>query len=243
MLRVEGLTTGYRSRGRTYAVSPQLEGELPEGRLTCLVGTNGAGKSTLLRTMAGLLPPLGGRVSVGGRALDALSPAERARAVAVVLTGRPDVAHLRVGELVALGRIPHTGFSGRLSAADRAVVADALRRTGVDGMARRPVTTLSDGECQRAMVARALAQATPVLLLDEPTAFLDFPAKAALFDLLADLAHTEGKAVLVSTHDVGLAARRADLFWLLDGAGLHAGPPAALTDALRAAFGTSDLPF
>lgn len=243
MLKLEGLTTGYRSRGRTYAVSPRLEGELPAGRLTCLVGTNGAGKSTLLRTMAGLLPPLEGRVSVGGRALDALSPAERARAVAVVLTGRPDVDHLRVGELVALGRIPHTGFSGRLSAADRAVVADALRRTGIDGMARRPVTTLSDGECQRVMVARALAQATPTLLLDEPTAFLDFPAKAALFDLLADLAHTEGKAVLVSTHDVGLAARRADLFWLLDGAGLHVGEPAALQEVLEAAFGTSDLPF
>ncbi len=241
MLQLVRLTTGYRSRGRCFPVSERLDGRLPAGRLTCLAGTNGAGKSTLLRTMAGLLRPLAGSVVIGGRSVGTMSPGERARTVAVVLTGRPEADFLTVGELAAMGRMPHTGFSGRLSDRDRDVVARALDRAGIAHMATRPVTTLSDGECQRALVARALAQETPVLLLDEPTAFLDFPAKSALFGLLADLAHTEGKTVVVATHDIELAARRADLFWLLAADGLRAGTPAGLRERLMAAFGTYGL--
>lgn len=243
MFTLDNLCTGYRSRHRTHPVSTGLCGTLAPGALTCLLGTNGAGKSTLLRTMAGLAEPLAGRVCIDGVPIDSLPPEERARRVAVVLTGRPETDYLHVGELVALGRTPYTGFSGRLSEADRAVVRRALRLAAIEDMERRPVRTLSDGECQRAMVARALAQSTPAILLDEPTAFLDFPAKKGLFSLLARLAHTEGKAILVSTHDVELALRMADRVWLLSATGLREGDAERMAPAVAEAFRTDTQAF
>lgn len=243
MFTLDNLCTGYRSRHRTHPVSTGLCGTLAPGALTCLLGTNGAGKSTLLRTMAGLAEPLAGRVCIDGVPIDSLPPEERARRVAVVLTGRPETDYLHVGELVALGRTPYTGFSGRLSEADRAVVRRALRLAAIEDMERRPVRTLSDGECQRAMVARALAQSTPAILLDEPTAFLDFPAKKGLFSLLARLAHTERKAILVSTHDVELALRMADRVWLLSATGLREGDAGRMTPAVAEAFRTDTQAF
>ena len=243
MFTLENLCTGYRSRHRTHPVSTGLCGTLAPGALTCLLGTNGAGKSTLLRTMAGLAEPLAGRVCIDGVPIDSLPPEERARRVAVVLTGRPETDYLHVGELVALGRTPYTGFSGRLSEADRAVVRRALRLAAIEDMERRPVRTLSDGECQRAMVARALAQSTPAILLDEPTAFLDFPAKKGLFSLLARLAHTERKAILVSTHDVELALRMADRVWLLSATGLREGDAGRMAPTVAEAFRTDTQAF
>lgn len=243
MFTLDNLCTGYRSRHRTHPVSTGLCGTLAPGALTCLLGTNGAGKSTLLRTMAGLDEPLAGRVCIDGVPIDSLPPEERARRVAVVLTGRPETDYLHVGELVALGRTPYTGFSGRLSEADRAVVRRALRLAAIEDMERRPVRTLSDGECQRAMVARALAQSTPAILLDEPTAFLDFPAKKGLFSLLARLAHTERKAILVSTHDVELALRMADRVWLLNATGLREGDAGRMAPAVAEAFRTDTQAF
>lgn len=243
MFTLDNLCTGYRSRHRTHPVSTGLCGTLAPGALTCLLGTNGAGKSTLLRTMAGLAEPLAGRVCIDGMPIDSLPPEERARRVAVVLTGRPETDYLHVGELVALGRTPYTGFSGRLSEADRAVVRRALRLAAIEDMERRPVRTLSDGECQRAMVARALAQSTPAILLDEPTAFLDFPAKKGLFSLLARLAHTERKAILVSTHDVELALRMADRVWLLNATGLREGDAGRMAPAVAEAFRTDTQAF
>ncbi len=243
MFTLDNLCTGYRSRHRTHPVSTGLCGTLAPGALTCLLGTNGAGKSTLLRTMAGLAEPLAGRVCIDGVPIDSLPPEERARRVAVVLTGRPETDYLHVGELVALGRTPYTGFSGRLSEADRAVVRRALRLAAIEDMERRPVRTLSDGECQRAMVARALAQSTPAILLDEPTAFLDFPAKKGLFSLLARLAHTEGKAILVSTHDVELALRMADRVWLLSATGLREGDAGRMAPDVAEAFRTDTQAF
>lgn len=243
MFTLDNLCTGYRSRHRTHPVSTGLCGTLAPGALTCLLGTNGAGKSTLLRTMAGLAEPLAGRVCINGVPIDRLPPEERARRVAVVLTGRPETDYLHVGELVALGRTPYTGFSGRLSEADCAVVRRALRLAAIEDMERRPVRTLSDGECQRAMVARALAQSTPAILLDEPTAFLDFPAKKGLFSLLARLAHTERKAILVSTHDVELALRMADRVWLLSATGLREGDAGRMAPAVAEAFRTDTQAF
>lgn len=243
MFTLDNLCTGYRSRHRTHPVSTGLCGTLAPGALTCLLGTNGTGKSTLLRTMAGLAEPLAGRVCIDGVPIDSLPPEERARRVAVVLTGRPETDYLHVGELVALGRTPYTGFSGRLSEADRAVVRRALRLAAIEEMERRPVRTLSDGECQRAMVARALAQSTPTILLDEPTAFLDFPAKKGLFSLLARLAHTERKAILVSTHDVELALRMADRVWLLSATGLREGDAGRMAPAVAEAFRTDTQAF
>jgi iron complex transport system ATP-binding protein len=229
-LVLEGLVLGYR-RGRrgVRTVLPGVDARAAAGALTVLVGPNGTGKSTLLHAVAGLLPPLAGTVRLDGADLLALPPAERARRVAVVLTERVDPGLLAVEELVALGRHPHTGASGALRAADRAAVAAAITAAGAGHLAGRRVAELSDGERQRVLTARALAQQPAVLLLDEPTAFLDVSSRVALLALLRRLAREDGLCVLVSTHDLEPALRLADHVWLLDRAGrLRTGPPEQL---------------
>lgn len=254
-LTISDLAIGYPGHTVVRGLSATLRG----GGLTCLVGRNGTGKSTLLRTLAAFQPPLAGRVTIsppippeggrsahggnpspplrggGGGALDLLSLPRRAtaRLISVVLTRRPDVRQLTAREVVALGRSPYTGLWGRLSAHDETVVEAALRATGIEGLALRPLATLSDGECQKVMVAKAVAQETPVILLDEPTAFLDYPSKSDTLRLLRSLAR-QGTAVLLSTHDLDLALRLADNLWLLTRQGqLVAGPPAALAPLLE----------
>ena len=180
------------------------------GRLTCLVGRNGVGKSTLLRTIAGLQPPLSGTVSIGGEDISRLSPSRRAKKVSIVLTRQPESGSLTVAEAVALGRMPYTNFWGTLTAEDRRIVEEAMRLTDITSLAHKRLARLSDGERQKAMIARAIAQQTPVILLDEPTAFLDHPSKESLFELLTRLAHEHGKTILLSTHDLELANRFAD---------------------------------
>ena len=230
---LDQLTIGYTGRRHTpHVVASDLQATLPAGRLTCLIGANGVGKSTLLRTLAGFQPPLAGQVFLQGRPARTLSSHDYARQVAVVLTRRPEVYHLSVAELVGLGRTPYTGFWGTLSAADRSVVARALSLAGIASLASRSVGTLSDGECQKLMIAKALAQQTPVILLDEPTAFLDFPSKVETLHMLRCLAHDMGKAILLSTHDVQLALQAADGLWLLQlGGSLAVGTPRNLADA------------
>lgn len=175
-----------------------------------MLGPNGVGKSTLLKTVAGFLPPLAGGVTILGKPVGDYTQRQLSLVVSVVLTGRSDVRNLTVDELVALGRSPHTGFWGRLGDADRHVVARAMRIVGIGQLAGRMVQTLSDGEMQKVMIAKALAQQTPIILLDEPTAFLDFGSKVETMRLLAGLAHREGKTIILSTHDLQLAARFAD---------------------------------
>ncbi|MBP2477344.1 iron complex transport system ATP-binding protein [Crossiella equi] len=210
-MRTKGLAVGYQGR----AVLSGIDLELRAGQLVCLLGANGTGKSTLLRTLAGAQPPVAGSVELRGVPLDRLSRAERARALAVVLTTRVAVGGLRGIELVELGRAPYTGWSGRLRAHDRAVVREALELAGATGLAGRLLEELSDGERQRLMVARALAQQPGVLLLDEPTAFLDAPRRAELTAVLRRLGRASELAVLLSTHDVELALRNADVVWLV----------------------------
>ena len=147
---------------------------------------------------------------MGNRDIESFSQRELARQVSIVLTQKPDVQNLTIEEIIGLGRSPYTGFFGRLRAEDRKVVDDAIATMGIEKLRGRMIQTLSDGERQKVMIAKALAQETPIILLDEPTAFLDFPSKAETFQSLQRMAHERDKLILLSTHDLELAVRFAD---------------------------------
>ena len=216
MITLKNLVVGYPDGRHTRQLNHAANEEAHDGMLTCLIGANGAGKSTLLRTIAGFQLPLEGTVLLGGDDVRALSPRQRAERMAVVLTDRPDVMCTTVWEMVATGRAPFTGFWGRLSGKDRSIVTRSLRLVGIEWMADRTVASLSDGERQKVMIAKALAQQTPVILLDEPTAFLDYPSRVEVMQLLLNIAHEEHKTVLLSTHDLDLALQTADRIWLFE---------------------------
>lgn len=216
MITLKNLVVGYPDGRHTRQLNHAANEEAHDGMLTCLIGANGAGKSTLLRTIAGFQLPLEGTVLLGGDDVRALSPRQRAERMAVVLTDRPDVMCTTVWEMVATGRAPFTGFWGRLSSKDRNIVTRSLRLVGIEWMADRTVASLSDGERQKVMIAKALAQQTPVILLDEPTAFLDYPSRVEVMQLLLNIAHEEHKTVLLSTHDLDLALQTADRIWLFE---------------------------
>ena len=221
-LHFDDLTIGYRKGRREVVVASGLSATLERGKLTCLLGRNGTGKSTLLRTLAGLQPPLNPQLSTLN---SQLSTVNSQPSVALVLTQRPDLRNLTAEEVVGLGRTPHTNFWGTLRADDRSIVAEALQLVGIETLANRPFETLSDGEQQKVMIATALAQQTPMIFLDEPTAFLDFVSRRELFTLLKRLAHDHGKAILLTTHDLALAEEFADTTWLLDDGKLQVSRP------------------
>ena len=211
--------------GRTPILGP-LDLALRPGRLTCLLGPNGAGKTTLLRTLSGMLASRGGEVLLDGTDLQLLPPRKRAQRLAVVLTDRVTVGMLDVWTLVSLGRQPHTDWRGKLSAGDVRIVDDAIEAAGAGDLMGRNVAELSDGERQRVMLARALAQEPRLLILDEITAFLDLPRRLHVMQLLRDVARKRGISVLVSTHDLDLALRLADEVWLASSLGefFHGAP-------------------
>lgn len=217
-LATENLTVGYPARrhGEDVKVLSDLNLHLPADSLTLLIGANGTGKSTLLRTISGAQPPLCGSVTIGSRTLSSLSLRERARLLALVYTDRTGGGGLTVSELVALGRQPYTGFIGRLSADDRYAIDAALSAVGIAHKADSYTASLSDGERQKTMIARALAQQTPVIILDEPTAFLDIASRLEIMQLLARLVKDEHKTVLLSTHDLASAMTVADRLWIVD---------------------------
>lgn len=225
MIELKNLSTGY---GR-HTVSANLNATLQSGRLTCLLGPNGVGKSTLLRTLCGFQPPLEGRMEMDGKDMAQLSRKEMSRSIGVVLTERPDVTDMRASDMVALGRTPYTGFWGTLGKEDRNRVDEAMQLVGITHLAHRMIHTLSDGERQKVMIAKALAQQTPVILLDEPTAFLDFPSKVETMRLLHRLAHESGKTVFLSTHDLETAIQLSDDLWLLSADGLESGTADSLS--------------
>jgi iron complex transport system ATP-binding protein len=247
ILATEHLSIGYAPRrGPRRIVASNLNLTLHAGEVVCLLGPNGVGKSTLLRTLVGMQPPLDGRVWLDGVDLSTLSAREIARRVSVVLTERVEVGQLTVYALVALGRHPHTGWTGRLTPHDEEVVRRALEAVDAVNLAGRPVHELSDGERQRVMVARALAQEPLVMALDEPTAFLDLPRRVEIMRLLRRLAHETQRAMILSTHDLDLALRSADLLWLMaPGGGVHAGAPEDLVlgGAFEATFATEGISF
>lgn len=225
-VELKNLTTGYHTRRGEKIVSREVSASLAGGRLTCLLGPNGAGKSTLMRTLIGFSKPLGGDVEIMGRPIGSYSPADLSRLVGVVLTEKLMVSGMTVKELTAMGRAPYTGFWGRLTAHDNRIVERALQAVGVAGMAGRDISSLSDGERQKVMIAKALAQETPIILLDEPTAFLDYPSKVETMRLLHSLARNEKKTILLSTHDLELAMHTADRAWLIDRKlGIQTGTP------------------
>lgn len=211
LITLENLAIGYKNK----VVKSGLAAEIRSGQLTALIGTNGVGKSTLLRTMAALQPSKAGRVTFKADAghainLDTLTPGELARTVSVVLTERPDARLLTVRQVVAMGRLPYTGFFGQLTTADETVVDKALQVTELAHFANRQFDALSDGERQKVMIAKALAQQTPIIILDEPTAYLDYPSKVRTMVMLRRLANQLDKIVLLSTHDLELAFKHAD---------------------------------
>jgi iron complex transport system ATP-binding protein len=187
-----------------------LDETFPAGTLTALVGRNGSGKSTLLRVMAGLARPLAGEVLVGGRNVAALQPRQAARMIGFVSTERIRVTNLKVRDMVALGRTPYTDWIGNLSEQDGRAVDGALELVGMAAFADKAVETLSDGEAQRVMIARVVAQDTPVILLDEPTAFLDYIARREVCQLLAGLSHERGKTIIFSSHELALVDEFSD---------------------------------
>lgn len=220
---------GYRARRRRHVVAAGINATARRGELTVLLGPNGAGKSTLLRTLTGLQPALDGQIRLDGTDLNRIARDELARKVAVVLTERVSAGFLTGYDLAALGRTPYLGFGGQLSAGDRRIVEDALDAADAAHLARRPVNEMSDGERQRTLTARALAQEPGLLILDEPTAFLDVPSRVGLMDTLRRLARERDLAVIACTHELELALRVADRVWLIDRtARLHDETPEAL---------------
>lgn len=227
-------------------VAGDLDASARRGELSVLIGPNGIGKSTLIRTLCGLQPSVSGRIMLGDDDLTALDADQLAQRVAVVLTDRVDAGLLSARELVGLGRIPHLGLGGRLTDHDHRIVQWALDAVGADVLADRPAAQLSDGERQRILTARALAQEPDLLVLDEPTAFLDVPSRVALMELLRRLARERNLAVLLSTHDLELALRVADHVWLLrPGGKLVSGTPEelALSGVIGETFDRGDLRF
>ena len=207
IISLSQLSVGYTL---SHPVISDINLELRSGQLACLIGENGIGKSTLLKTLTGFLPKLKGSLLLGNRDIESFSQRELARQVSIVLTQKPDVQNLTIEEIIGLGRSPYTGFFGRLRAEDRKVVDDAIATMGIEKLRGRMIQTLSDGERQKVMIAKALAQETPIILLDEPTAFLDFPSKAETFQSLQRMAHERDKIILLSTHDLELAVRFSD---------------------------------
>lgn len=227
VLSLSHLSTGYKK----HPVATALTANLMPATLTALVGPNGAGKSTLLRTLAGFQPALSGTVWWFGKRIGEYRLNELARRVAVVLTARTESEALTVEDVVALGRMPYTGLSGRLSSRDNDIVAQTMAAAGIAPWRKRRIQTLSDGERQRVMIAKALAQQTPVIMLDEPTAFLDFSGKVMLLRLLDRLARVHHKTILFSTHDLELSFQLAHNLWVLSPDGLTTGTPQALAES------------
>ncbi len=247
ILETHHLTIGYQpARRPVVRVAEQLSLTLKAGELVCLLGPNGAGKSTLMRTLAAMQPPLSGQIVLMGRPLPNFKPHDLAKHLAVVLTERVEAGHLSAYELVALGRYPYTDWSGRLTEKDEQAVREAIEIVGAKPLAARPVSELSDGERQKIMVARALAQEPDLMLLDEPTAFLDLPRRVEIMRTLRKLTRDTHRAVLLSTHDLDLALRSADKLWLLSSKGeMQVGAPEdlVLSGAFEAVFQSEGLEF
>lgn len=211
ILKTKSLSIGYE--GKT--VVSDINVTLNEGDIIALVGPNGAGKSTLFKTFSTHIKPVGGTIELFGKDLMAIAPKERAKLLGIVLTERPDDMFMKVYDVVAAGRYPYTGMFGKLSENDEKEIKVSLELVGVNHLINRVFNTLSDGEKQKVMIAKAIAQNTPIIMLDEPTAFLDYPSKIDLFSLLKKLAKEQHKAILFSSHDLELLLRYTDNLWII----------------------------
>jgi len=222
LLQIKDLSIGYGTK----VIANQLSAVIPSGELICLLGSNGTGKSTLIRSICAFQPILGGDVLVDHFYVHSLSESELSKQISVVLTDRVVVPIASVAALVGYGRCPSTGMLGRMNTEDKAIVANAIKECGIAHKKDSLLSSLSDGERQKAFIAKALAQDTPLIILDEPTAFLDLPARVEIMQLLRNIANTSGKSILMSTHDLDLALQLSDRLWLLQNGGtLQTGSP------------------
>lgn len=210
ILHTVNLCIGYKQKKNDIVVATGVNISLETGKLVSLVGANGIGKSTLLRTITGIQPPISGSALINGRLIDSYSSLALAKNLSVVLTEKLPASNLTVFELVATGRQPYTNWIGKLSPFDKAKIDEAMELTGTVALASKKYYEVSDGQLQNVLVARALAQDTPLIILDEPMTHLDFQHKASLFVLLKKLASQTAKAILFSTHDIEMALEASD---------------------------------
>ena len=215
-IQINDLSIGYHSKNDTKLVASHITTTIYSGELTCLLGANGVGKSTLLRTLSAFQPRISGEIALLSRDIQYYSDKELSTIVGVVLTDKCEIRNMTVRELIGMGRSPYTGFWGRLGKEDKQIVEESISLVRIENLASRMVHTLSDGERQKVMIAKALAQETPVIFLDEPTAFLDFPSKVEIMQLLHSLTRSTNKTIFLSTHDLELALQIADKIWLMD---------------------------
>lgn len=248
VLSARNLSIGYKSkRNNTENVLYSgLDFKLYSSELTCLLGGNGAGKSTLLKTLNTSLAPIDGAIEIFGKNLKQYKENDLSKILGLVLTEKINAGGLRVKELVSLGRYPYTGFFGKTTETDEQIVSDAMRAVSIDHKSDCYIAELSDGERQKVMIAKALAQECPIIMLDEPTAFLDATSRIEVMTLLQKLARTQNKAILLSTHDIDLATTMADRLWLIsktDGFETGTTEDLVFADAINRYIGTNDIQF
>lgn len=226
ILTTHNLSIGYSKKGKTDTVQAELNLQLKSGELVCMIGPNGSGKSTLLRTLTGLQKPLAGNTTIDGKEIARLKQREKALMIALVLTERVEIENATVYNLVSLGRHPHSNWWGNVTAEEDTIIREAIEMVHLGHKMHQNINELSDGERQRAMIAKALAQDTPIIMLDEPTAHLDLPNRVEIMLLLHRLAHKTDKAILLSTHELDLALQAADRIWLISAEhGVECGVP------------------
>jgi iron complex transport system ATP-binding protein len=225
VLILDALETGYGSGSRKKLILPSMNATANKGELIAVIGRNGIGKSTLLRTLAGLQPSLGGNIIVNGKNLSEFSRIELAQETGYISTESVKVSNMTVYDLVALGRFPHTNWIGNLDIENQNAIREALEMTSMAGFRGRFINEISDGERQKAMIARIIAQDAGIMIMDEPTAFLDAGSKFEILHLLNTLSHVNGKTIIFSTHDLHIAVSQADKIWLISGNRLQEGAP------------------
>lgn len=225
LLSLHSLDIGFISGKKRTSLFTSINASAEAGEMVALIGRNGIGKSTLLRTIAGLQPPLDGTVNILGSDTSTCSRMQMARKVGYISTEVVRAGDMRVYDLVALGRYPYTNWFGMIDEESRSTIDDAIARTGLNALKNRLITELSDGERQRAMIAMALARDTAIVLMDEPTAFLDIGSRFEIMNLMHNLAAERGKTIVFSTHDLHSAINQADKIWLMADGGIHEGAP------------------
>ena len=227
VLHTTNLLIGYKG----LPLIPEVNVSLYEGDIVALAGPNGSGKTTLFKTLTASIMPVGGEVSLFGKKLQDYSPTERSSLFSLVLTEKPDDLFLKVFDIVAAGRYPHLGLLAQLKADDEKIISDSLETVGISHLVDRNFISLSDGEQQKVMIAKALVQDTPLIFMDEPAAFLDYPSKIELVNILHKLSREKKKTILFSSHDLDLLLRHADVMWVVaPQQPLRQGTPKTLVD-------------
>ncbi len=241
VITTNNLSIGYKKN----VVQSGLNLTANQRDLICLIGTNGAGKSTLLRTLAGLQPSLGGSISINGNDLSSLNNHQRAKLISLVLTDQINISNTTIFELVAMGRFPYTNWRGEMSGKDIEIINQAIENVNLTHKRNCKINEISDGEKQRAVIAKALAQDTPLILLDEPTAHLDLPNRIEIMMLLRKLSVTMSKTIILITHELEIALQTADYIWLMKKEGISVGIPEdmMLDNTIQATFNSPNYYF